>query len=436
MRIALIIEHFDASRGGAEAFTVWLAAQLAERGHDVHVICHDVSSRINRYRAATQRASHDADRSHAAHSIEQAIPEGVHIHTLRGFKLSTGIGFRLFGRRTRAACRRLKPDIIHSMTVAYAGDIYHPHAGIYASIQAQAIASRSTSAGAHFKRLMLAFSSKQRTLMALERRALRPHSSGGGVRISGPRRIISLSPMMTRELADLYSVTGEQICELPNPRLLRGVVTDPSSAANAATEDADRAWFRQLYRLDPLDRVAIFVGHDFRRKGLRSAIETISRTQSPWKLVIVGLGKAREYVEFAESLRLLGPSAPTPRIIFVGPTREIDRIYPACDALLLPTYYDSFGLVVLEAMAHGLPAFSTEHLGAAYIVKQHQAGTIVPTPRDVTLMAAALNALPARGTPQQLALSSRARQASRGMPPDTYLQKLLDLYQAVATENR
>src|SRR5262245_56025573 len=70
LSIALIIEHFDSSRGGAEHLTHWLAGQLAAAGITVHVVCHDVGHRINRYRAATQRASHDRDRSHAAHITE------------------------------------------------------------------------------------------------------------------------------------------------------------------------------------------------------------------------------------------------------------------------------------------------------------------------------------------------------------------------------
>ena len=56
MKVALIIEHFDATRGAAEHLAVWVANALAKGGHEVHVVCHDVTSRINRYRQATQRA--------------------------------------------------------------------------------------------------------------------------------------------------------------------------------------------------------------------------------------------------------------------------------------------------------------------------------------------------------------------------------------------
>ncbi len=417
MRIVLIIEHFDATRGGAEAFTVWLAAQLADRGHEVHIICHDVSARINRYRAATQRASHDADRSHAGHGNDPQAHEGVTVHTLGGVKLSSGIGFRLFGTRARSLCKRLKPDLIHSISVAYPGDIYHSQAGVYANLQQQAVASRSTSSAARWKRVMLALSSKQRTLIMLERRATRPS------KVHGPEYLISLSPMMTAELQGIYHVPAERIRELPNPRL--GSRELPTHEVIAA----DRAWFRGLYCLGAQDRVAIFVGHDFRRKGLRFAIETIARTPD-WRLVVVGLGKSREYVELAAALGLNTPTAT--RVIFTGPTREVERIYAGCDALLFPTFYDSFGLAAIEALAFGLPVISTEFLGASYIVKQHNAGTIVASPREVDAMASALTHLPQPSSPEFEHLAARARKASLGMTGDLFMDKLLVLYKQVA----
>src|SRR4051812_42486932 len=122
MKIALVIEHFDATRGGAEHIAVWLAGKLAERGHEGHVLCHDAKRRLQAMRGATLGASHDAQRSEHAHGRSQAeAPSGVIVHKLKGFKLSTGLGFRMFGRKARAWCRRHKPDVAHSLTVAWSG---------------------------------------------------------------------------------------------------------------------------------------------------------------------------------------------------------------------------------------------------------------------------------------------------------------------------
>ncbi len=92
----------------------------------------------------------------------------------------------------------------------------------------------------------------------------------------------------------MYGVDGQRVVELPNPRMAK------RWRSAILTKRAERrAWFRGHYKLGSEDKVAVFVGHDFRRKGLRYAIEAVARTKE-WKLLVVGLGKAREYVELAE----------------------------------------------------------------------------------------------------------------------------------------
>jgi UDP-glucose:(heptosyl)LPS alpha-1,3-glucosyltransferase len=410
MKLALIIEHFDASRGGAEHLTVWLAGQLLAQGIEVHIVCHDVAHRVSRMGAATQRAGYDADRSPQDSGIPD-FPPNLRIHRLRGMRMSTGLGFRRFGQRAAKWCKDNKPDIAHSMTVAFPGDIYHPHAGVYARIHAQAVASRPTSAAKRWKQFLLGTSFKQQTLLALERRAVRPASAGG------PRRIIAICQMMADHLQSDYAVPPAQIFTLENPRM-----ADPPDTAQSAE---DRAWFRGHYKLAPTDKIALFVGHDFRRKGLHWAIQTIRQT-SDWKLLVVGLGKTRPYLEQANLAGLAD------RVRFVGPTRQMSQIYSAGDALLLPTFYDSFGLVAIEALSFGLPVLSTAHLGAASLVKSHDAGIIVPTPRDIAPLAHYLESLPMTG-PAHDDLATRARLASTGMTAKMYVQKLLALYQELQT---
>lgn len=414
MRIALIIEHFDAARGGAERMTVWLAQQLVRRGHHVHVVCHNTSAYINKYRRATMGASWDADRSQQSYPAEQAVADGVHVHKLGGLKINTAIGFTRFGAHASRFCEDHHFDICHSMTVSWPADIYQPHAGIYARIQKQAVASRD-GMDSHLKRLFLSLSPKQQTLLLLEKNAFRPLNKGG------VRCILSISGMMTRELADVYDISGSRVVELANPRM-----TDAPDLSLAAEK---RAWLRSHLGITEQARVAVFVGHDFRRKGLHWAIETIKKTKQPWYLLVVGLGKTRDYIEQINADGL------QERVKMLGPTREVNSVYMAGDALLLPTFYDSFGLVAIEAMAHGLPVISTEFLGAGEIVQRSQAGVIVPTPRDTDAMARALDHLPASG-PELDALRQRAIIGAGGMPGDAYVDKIMELYERVKTEKQ
>lgn len=437
MKIALIIEHFDAARGGrggAEHVAVWLAQELVRRGHEVHVICHDVAARINRYRQATLRASHDAEQSHRAVPSAEPVPrEGLHIHRLRGMRLNTALGFRVFGARAGQWVRRNRPDVAHSFSVACPGDIYHALAGVYAAMQEQAAHSRPTPARAAFKRLALRLPGKQRTLLAMERRMIRALGSHRGL-----RRIVSVCGMNTRELEALALEIngrrpGKSIIELPTPHL---DLEAPEPSPEDRQMPESRMWFREHYGLSKEDRVALFVGNDFRRLGLRFAMEAVVRTQAKWKLLVVGMGKMREYVELAEDLGIGLENSGERRVLFVGPTRELSRVYAAADALLLPAFYEPAGVAARDALALGLPVISTQHLGVWELVRAHGAGRIVDSARDVASLAAALDGLPAAGSAEERALQQRARSAGGGPSPAEFLEALLKMYSQVRAEKQ
>jgi UDP-glucose:(heptosyl)LPS alpha-1,3-glucosyltransferase len=408
VKIALIIEHFDPARGGAENYTFWLAEQLALRGHEVHAVCHDSARKRHQYQAAHQGASHDVQRSaNAGRSPEVPGPRGVSVHRLPAIKLSTGIGFRQFGIAAKNWCSRNKPDVAHSMTVAWPGDLYHPHAGVYARIQQQSIASRESAPSANFKRLMLQLSGKQRTLLTMERRSAQAMAD------QRPWKILCISPAMREDFRSIYGTSDGKMTLLENP-----IMTPPPSEQQIVK---DRQWFRELYALAPDDRVAVFVGHDFRRKGLSWAIRTVAQCRTPWKLLVVGLGKVKDHIALARELGV------TDRVKFIGPTRETNAVYSAADALLLPTFYDSFGLVALEALAFGLPVISTRFLGCSAYIESHKLGTIVDSPHQCAAMAAALDAVE-KQFPDRMELAGRAIAAGQALLPAAHLDKLEALY--------
>ena len=344
------------------------------------------------------------------------------------------IGFRMFGARARQWIRRNKPEIAHSFTVACPGDIYHSVAGVFDAIQRQSAHSRPTKTQAVLKRLALRLPGKQRTLVALERHMIKNLGSR-----NGPQRILASSPMIARQIEALaMEVRGEQsgdaITEIATPRL--DPDTPDATERHARTAHDPREWFRSHYGLSEKDRVALFVGHDFRRLGLRYAIEAVARTRSRWKLLVVGMGKMRDYVELADALGLgLGsPNGDAGRILFVGPTREVASVYAAADALLLPAFYEPGSTTLLDALSFGLPVIATEFIAIADLVRAHHAGTILSSPRDVDALAAALDRLPPTGSVEQKALSKRARAAGASITPGAFLESLLKLYSEVRAE--
>lgn len=67
-----------------------------------------------------------------------------------------------------------------------------------------------------------------------------------------------------------------------------------------------------------------------------------------------------------------------PNIRFLPVTRKLERYYAAADAFVFPTTYDAFGMVVLEAMASGLPVFSSDCAGAAELIHSGKDGFVIP----------------------------------------------------------
>ncbi len=80
-------------------------------------------------------------------------------------------------------------------------------------------------------------------------------------------------------------------------------------------------------------------------------------------------------------------------IIFTGQVRSTEEYYANSDVFVLPTYYDACSLVVIEAMACGLPSITTTANGASGIITDGENGYIIPHPPDATYLADKMNLL-------------------------------------------
>lgn len=116
----------------------------------------------------------------------------------------------------------------------------------------------------------------------------------------------------------------------------------------------ERAAARALFHLDAQDRVALFIGHEIERKGLPLAIAALEHATTVL-LLVVG-GTRRPVARMRELARRLGVSD---RVLFVGPQSGLAPFFAASDMFVLPSSYESSGLVILEALASGVPVIST-----------------------------------------------------------------------------
>jgi glycosyltransferase involved in cell wall biosynthesis len=129
---------------------------------------------------------------------------------------------------------------------------------------------------------------------------------------------------------------------------------------------------------DPNDRVRVlFLGRFSRQKGLpflfRALAETARRSRNPFQLDMGGGGPLER------ELRVLAARAPVP-VTFLGSLSrtEILSALGAADVLVLPSIYEGFPRVLLEAAAAGLPAVTTRTSGADELIVDGSTGFVTP----------------------------------------------------------
>jgi UDP-glucose:(heptosyl)LPS alpha-1,3-glucosyltransferase len=166
----------------------------------------------------------------------------------------------------------------------------------------------------------------------------------------------------------------------------------------------------------------LFVGSGFERKGMAALLQAMALLPGETFLLVVG--RDRHLSRFQAQARHLGL---TRRVLFVGPQQDVKPYYGAAEALVLPTLYDPFPNVALEAMASGLPVLTSLKSGAAELIENGANGFVCDA-LDVPSLAAQLRAM----TPQAAqAMGARARATVEPMSLERMSGELLDLYNSL-----
>ena len=138
---------------------------------------------------------------------------------------------------------------------------------------------------------------------------------------------------------------------------------------NPKLQKAHRQNTREQLHIPTDANVMLFVGSGFERKGLSATISAVSNTGS--HLIIVGKDKKQvKYQQLASSLNC------EHRVHFVGVQSDPKVFYGAADGFILPTLYDPFPNVTLEAMASGLGVITSNTCGTAEIITNNQNGYV------------------------------------------------------------
>jgi glycosyltransferase involved in cell wall biosynthesis len=103
--------------------------------------------------------------------------------------------------------------------------------------------------------------------------------------------------------------------------------------------------------------------------------------------------------------------------------QELFRMYSEYDALVLPTLFEGFGLVLVEALAAGLPIITTPHSIGPELVEEGKTGYLVPI-RDAAAIRTAIETLARMGEADYLSMREAARAKALSFTWDAYRERL------------
>ena len=332
LRVAVLNRNFTPTGGGAEHYSVALVEELAAL-HDVHVF---------------------------AQTIEHAWP-GVGYHYIaRGFSKPRWLNQLWYAYATWRATRT-GFDIIHSHEAVWFGNVQTMHVK---TVQRSLLGGRQGLALA-LRWVKIALSPRLQTYLCLERARLKLHTL---------RAIVAASQPLADELLQEYPHSAPMLSVVTPGVTIPGVIATKSEARCAISTPTS-------------GRIILFVANDFVRKGLPALLQALQTLPDDVRLLVVG--NASQTPQFEATAKALGVAQ---RVQFLGPVQNMHMVYCAADVLAHPTLEDSFGMVVLEAMAHNLPVVVSRspYCGLSALLQDEQQALILKDPQDVSYLNAAL----------------------------------------------
>jgi len=250
----------------------------------------------------------------------------------------------------RAVCRRLKQyhfDLVQSNERIACCDVYRAGDGVHREWLSQRRRIQSLPA-----RLFVALSPYHAYVKHAEKRLFESNRL---------RAVICNSRMVREEILNHFDIDG---CKL------RVIYTGVDTETFHPKLKAHRRAVRGELGIPDDAPAFIFVGSGFERKGLMRAISCLAQLPEAHLVVV---GKDKRPGTYRRRAARLGLAR---RVHLLGVRQEVGPYYGAADALVLPTLYDPFPNVVLEAMACGLPVITSTKCGAAELIRKGRGGYV------------------------------------------------------------
>jgi len=335
LRVAVLNRRFMATGGGAERYSIALVEHLAAQ-HEMHVFAQEID---HQWPGVTyHRVSCPMRKPRWVNQLWYAIATWW----------ATRTGF----------------DVVHSHENTWHGNVQTVHV---LPIKYNLFHGRIGWARA-LRWLKVLTSPRLLVYLALERSRFS---------LTRPRSLVLTSQTLVDQTLQAYPQ-----CQSAIQVITPGVEDVPGTASAQKKSEA-----RALLGLPDAAYCLLFVGNDYRKKGLETLLAAM--VQLPPDCAVVVVGNAEQVPAFKAQANALGVAG---RVFFLGPLRDVGPAYVAADCLLHPTREDTFAMVVLEAMAHGLPVVVSQarYCGIAALLRDGQEALVLDDPHDAPALAGAL----------------------------------------------
>ena len=336
LRIAVLSRNFATTGGGAERYSIAVVEQLASR-HDIHVF---------------------------AQNIGHVFPGVTYHKVAMPLGRPRWINQLYFAIATWWATRK-GFDVVHSHENTWHGNIQTVHVipvkhNLFVGKQGVEKALRWIKVLTSPRLLVYLWLEKMRYA------------------IYGKRRVVLTSAALRDVMLATY----------PQAAAAMDVITPGVASVPGLAKAAEKSAARTRLGLPETGRCLLLVGNDFRKKGLPALIQAIRIL--PMDICLAVVGASSQLAEMRQEVDATGLGK---RVVFLGSLVNIGDAYDAADCLVHPTLEDTYAMVVLEAMAHGLPVIvsAPAYCGISGDLVDGVHALLLPDPRSFAGLAAAIS---------------------------------------------
>jgi UDP-glucose:(heptosyl)LPS alpha-1,3-glucosyltransferase len=375
------------ARGGCETYIVDLARRIAADGHEVHL--------------------------YASHWDTATLPSEIHCHSIPSFRGPRFLRPWFFGAACLKAARAQTHDVTVGFDKTWGQDVLYPQGGLhlvaaqhnlrkYRNVAARCVATLGKWLDAAYWSYLL-----------LEHRQY----------LGAHRPVIVVNSEMVRNhFQASYGINRAEIRVIPS-------AIDPVRFVEHDRPRRRVEW-RERWGIGPQETAGLFVAMNYRLKGLIPLLHAVRLMPdlSCFKLLVAGSPRTFSYERLARRLGIKD------RVLFLGTRRDVHNCYFAADFLVHPTFYDPCSLVVLEALACGLPVITSRYNGVSELLHPPHDGYVIGDPHDHHQLADSMAQFVDQG--RRLVASRAARQTALEWGFDDHYHRLMQVFVEAAERKR